>query len=654
MRNCIILISFIFLSLEAFGSKTHELNKAGDYINLVNKIEIYEDPQGLLQLDEALTKNYSPHKGQQINFQFSKSAFWLKFSICNKSREDIILDVGNHFIEYVDIYYSTSSEGKFKNIAIGSLGHESIISRKHLSYTKLNLVKGQSYVFFVRIQSSTPLRAPMHIRTMSNHIIHQSHIAKITWYFYGVASFLFLFALFVYFSLKQKLYLYFTLSLLFLISYQFGYDNFYPALPFWGESDFLLKKMNGTIIWSIFFYLLFASEFLNSKTIPKWANGILKTMIGISFFIGISFLIHFRFANALAYVFAPVIWVALTFLTVTLFIKGLKFVRFFALATIVLLGAVVMHVFTNLGYITSSNTIPQLAIKLGYLGQVFFFTIAIVDRYFLFQNDFTNILEEKVEERTTELENTLSSLQTRQQQLFQSEKMASIGTLSTGVAHEINTPLNSINCGISIFESYRNDSEVSEQEKSEKIDLSLEMMKEGIEKTTDIVNSLMNFSHVDESQLELTDINQLIDQTLLFIKSKTPQNLSILKYYLPKIKAQVYKDKFHQVIFNILLNAIEAISINKGTISISTSETQKDNQTYCRINIENSGSKIAESALLKIFDPFFTTKTQGQNVGLGLTIAYNYIKDHQGELSVRNSNSGVVFTILIPSSLAPS
>ncbi|MCU4174644.1 7TM-DISM domain-containing protein [Carboxylicivirga sp. N1Y90] len=645
----IFSIVAILLAFSFANAKTAVIQQKEEAINLANYVKIFEDKTGSININEAITSEYAPLKSDQINFQFSRSAFWLKFSFIKKTThfKEIIFDTGNHFLEYVDIYYSPKGKDEYQHISIGCLGEKSISLGKHQSYTSIELIENVDYDFYVRIQSETPLRAPLHIRTLDNHIATQTYIGNLSWFFYGVALFLFLFGLFVYLSLRKNLYLNFLLSLLFLITYQLGYDNLYPAIEIFGQSDFLLKKMNTTIVWSIFFYLNFATLFLYTQVIPKWAKKTFNILKLITLVIAVIFIFHFKLGNQLTYIFAPIIWIAITIITSTLFFMGLKHVRFFALATLVLLGAVFMHVLTNLGYISSSIAIPQLAIKIGYMGQVLFFTIAIVDRYFLFQKNFTSILEEKVEERTTELESALQSLKTRQEQLIQAEKMSSIGILSAGVAHEINTPLNFVNTGLHLFESYYHDKSVNEAEKQEQINLSIKMMKEGVENSAEIVHSLMTFSNNGISQLKNSNINDLIDKTLLFIKSKIGQNINIEKDYKLNTPTPVFEDKMHQIIFNIINNAIEAIGHNTGTISINTKQINKPSRAQIEIN--NSGAQIEETVIGHIFEPFFTTKDPGKGTGLGLSTAYTYTQDHSGEIEAINTQDGVTFRVTIPS-----
>lgn len=650
MLKHLLVITFALNLLNLSGNNTVTINQKGDYIDLNGRIEVYEDISTNLTITEAITQDYIAYKGVQINFRFSKSAFWIKFTLQNNCDEKVFFDLGNHFIEHADIYYSRNNES-FEHISIGALGDESVISKKHLSFHELSLTKGQPYHFYVRLQSTTPLRAPIYIRTLTNHVLTQQRDGNIKWFFYGASGFLLLFTLFVLLSLRKKIYAYFALSLFFLTLYQFGFDNLYPAISLFGESDFLVKKMNGTIIWSLFFHLKFASEFIGSKSNTKWVSFILNTLMYSTAFIGISFLINFRFGNALAYSLSPFIWISFTILVTAIYLKGVHFIRFFVVGTYILLAAVLLHIFSNLGFLGTGNLLPQFAIKYGYLGQIIFFVIALMDRYFLYQNNLTSILEAKVEERTTELENTLNSLTTRQQQLIQSEKLASIGVLSAGVAHEINTPLNAINCGISVFESYSNDSEIDEIEKKEQINLSLQMMKEGIEKTSDIVQSLMSFSHIDKSPLTDSNINHVIDNTLLLLRARIPDTITIIKDYPKDIITAIYKDKFHQIIYNIIMNAVEAISVNKATITITTSVTKQNHTKYSKIDIENSGSHISASTLPRIFEPFFTTKDPGKGIGLGLSIAYSYSKDHNGYITATNTYNGVKFSVFIPNHL---
>ncbi|MFN8207997.1 MAG: ATP-binding protein [Bacteroidales bacterium] len=257
-------------------------------------------------------------------------------------------------------------------------------------------------------------------------------------------------------------------------------------------------------------------------------------------------------------------------------------------------------------------------------------------------------LEKTVHERTEHLNMVIEELRTAQNHLVQSEKMVSLGTLTAGMAHEINNPLNFISGGINIIRDIKPEFENSlSEEQNEHCNLAINIITEGLDRSINIVNTLMSFSGVGESRLENKDINQLIDNTLLFMKGNIPADIVISKEYELEDLVPVYVEKMHQVFINILNNAIFALGAKEQPEKQIVIKTYRGNSTAV-IEIFNTGPEIPSGYLGRIFDPFFTTKEPGKGKGLGLAICYTYIKEHKGEIRVSNLENGVCFIIELP------
>ena len=248
----------------------------------------------------------------------------------------------------------------------------------------------------------------------------------------------------------------------------------------------------------------------------------------------------------------------------------------------------------------------------------------------------------QINEQKNELQNTLKELQETQLQLIHSEKMASLGQLIAGVAHEINTPLGSIKSNNGIITKL-----VKQIEDSELAELFAETTridKVAIERISNLVVSLKKFVRLDEEQLQSADINKELDLTLEIIYHETKNKAEIIKEYsnLPMIKC--YPNMLNQVFMNILMNACQAIE-TKGKITIST-EIDEDNLV---VKIKDNGKGIKKENLNKIFDAGFTTKSVGVGTGLGLAISSKIIAKHNGTIKVLSEeNKGTEFIITIP------
>ncbi|MBP7280679.1 MAG: response regulator [Leptospiraceae bacterium] len=272
------------------------------------------------------------------------------------------------------------------------------------------------------------------------------------------------------------------------------------------------------------------------------------------------------------------------------------------------------------------------------------------------------LLEDLVKLRTLELENALLKLKNAQNQVIQSEKMASLGILLAGVAHEINNPVNYINSSViglhNVFEDIliylKKTTEIENlpdipaldlEKSAERIEKMLTNIETGISKTKQIVNSLRIFSRSSEGSMHQTDIHENIDCALTILQNEYKGKVEIIKNYNEISLVHCFSDKLNQVLVNLFMNAIQAIE-NKGEIIITTLKHGKEKVS---ISIQDTGCGIPESIQNKIFDPFFTTKELGKGTGLGLSIVYDIIQQMQGEILMRSElGIGTIFTIILP------
>ena len=253
-----------------------------------------------------------------------------------------------------------------------------------------------------------------------------------------------------------------------------------------------------------------------------------------------------------------------------------------------------------------------------------------------------------LEQQKMELERLLEELKVTQQHLVQSEKMASIGTLTAGIAHEINNPLNFISGGLTILSDLQEHLHQPDQEDlKERCDKATKMAFDGLDRAAGIVKALITFSHKGSSKKIESDLHEIIDSTLMFLSSKISANIEIIKDFQLKQKVYLYPEKMHQVIMNILDNALYEVSLThilKKSITIFT--TRENRQAV--VEISNTGPAIPEDHLNQLYDPFFTTKDPGDGTGLGLSITYSLISDHKGSIRAENTEQGVKFVIVIP------
>jgi signal transduction histidine kinase len=241
-----------------------------------------------------------------------------------------------------------------------------------------------------------------------------------------------------------------------------------------------------------------------------------------------------------------------------------------------------------------------------------------------------------------ELEGALNMLQETQDQLIESEKMASLGVLAAGVAHEINNPLNFINGGILAISNYISE-KVPDHENT--VSPLIDDIQTGVRRAADIVSSLNYYSRQDNSTLETCNIHNIIDSCLVMLNHKLKNKAEVIRNYTDKpFTVMAHEGKLHQAFLNILSNAEQAIEKN-GIITIDTML----NSDNLEINISDNGCGINESDITRITDPFFTTKEAGKGTGLGLAITKTILQTYNGVLRFTSKpGKGTCATIIFP------
>ncbi len=269
---------------------------------------------------------------------------------------------------------------------------------------------------------------------------------------------------------------------------------------------------------------------------------------------------------------------------------------------------------------------------------------------------------------------------------LQTEKLAAIGQLAAGVAHEINNPIGYVRSNLNTIDDYRRDltavlqayesmvrylcesRTALQKDAGDRLE-SLERLKarvdldaimedypsvitesrEGIDRVVRIISDLKKFAHLDGEERETADINAGIESTLNIVWNELKYKTRVVKDLKPLPPVMCYPQRLNQVFMNILVNAAQAIE-DQGTIRITTRH-EKDQVV---ITISDTGKGILEEEISRIFEPFYTTKPVGRGTGLGLSVAYRIVKSHGGSIAVDSTpGKGTTFTISIPLNPAP-
>ncbi|GAB6196885.1 ATP-binding protein [Lysobacter xanthus] len=281
--------------------------------------------------------------------------------------------------------------------------------------------------------------------------------------------------------------------------------------------------------------------------------------------------------------------------------------------------------------------------------------------------------ERELQQRHDELERAYRSLAGAQEQLLQSEKMASIGQLAAGVAHEINNPIGYVHSNLGTLREYMGSlfgmleaysaavaapdpaahrEEIRSQRQRLDIDFILgdlpqllDESREGIERVTRIVQDLKEFSHVGRNEtMRPSDLVKGLESTLNIVWNDLKYKVKLEKIYGEMPLVECLPSEINQVFMNLLINAGQAIA-ERGTITLACGEESGE----AWVSIADSGCGIPEETLGRIFDPFFTTKPIGRGTGLGLAISYRIIEKHHGRIEVQSTvGQGTTFRVVLP------
>lgn len=662
-----------------------------------------EDKKGKLTIQDV--KAVSPdqfllNEMDVFNFGFTKSTYWLKTTVQNGTTvNELMFEIGQTNTDIVELYFDdqvqvVSDLTKFSDRAI----------KDPKPIFKMPIKPGQTKEVYIKVKGQDELVIPIHVS--STQTIQSKGQVRETLFglFAGILAVMILYNLFLFLSLRTSIYFFYVINILPLFIGQsslVGYANkfFWPNSNFWPDHAVVIFPL-----LSIIFGLIFMSRFINLKRNMPWSIWAINVFIAVSV-IGIGFSLIGQTAIASIILNANGMVSALVIITICAVLTRRKVssAKFVLVAWTIFLIGVILYVMRSLN-ILSYSLLTNYSMPIGAAIETVLLSFALADRINMLKkqreesqrlmlievkknNDLTRnqnkVLEEKVKKRTEELEvmnldlqDTLSNLKSTQGHLVEAEKMASLGQLTAGIAHEINNPINYVSSNVeplrqdlgdilTILNGYKEfakDSDLPEmkalltQEEELDIDYAIKEMhellggiEEGAKRTSEIVTGLKNFSRTDDDEAQSADINNGIQSTITILKSEMKDIETVIELgSIPHIKC--YLGKLNQVFMNLIDNAIDAIrdryeDPTQGVLTVKTMHV--DDKVV--ITIADNGCGMPEEVKNSIFDPFFTTKDVGKGTGLGLSITYGIMEKHNGHISVESEpNVGTTFTIELP------
>ncbi len=667
----------------------------------VDRFYIYEDQTHQETINSVAKKDFVPTKSNILNYGLSKSIYWIKFNLNTQPTNNTLIYLDQSRLSVAEMYL-------VKNDKITSVPQFLGLPSKLAQGVSFNLNTNiDSHTdIYLKLQTKEMFIVPIKVYEKSTLLDFFSMRQVFFGIYTGIMAVMFIYNLFLFVIIRDRNYLFYIFYILFTWLAQITIQG-YAIKYFWSENSPINDY--ATVLFScmaILFANLFTISFLEIKTYFKIGYNVLTVIFVL--IIG-NILLIFIAGNYIAFILMQVITsvgalIALLIAIYVYFKKHFKPAGFYLVAWSILLIGTFMFIMKDYGFIPYNNfTIYLLQISAGI--EVILLSFALADKinFFKKENELAQaqalsaslenqrlikeqnvVLEQKVKERTEELESangtlniTLNNLKSAQSQLVDAEKMAALGQLTAGIAHEINNPINFVTSNVKplqldiddlkeIIKKYENidltgdiEAQIHQIEAYKKqIDLDfvnneitslLSGINEGAKRTAEIIRSLRNFSRLDESDMKPIDLNEGLLSTLVLVRNNLPDNLTVIKDLgnLPKVECM--PGKINQVFMNLVSNAIQAIKIKEvqQKEEFLTIKSWYDKQQVF-ISIKDTGTGMSEEVKHRIFEPFFTTKDIGEGTGLGLSIVFSIIEKHKGNIEVNSKlGEGTEFIITL-------
>ena len=642
-------------------------------------------------------------------YQVARGNIWMKFTITNYSNTPaLFLNLQYANVTKLSIYRLQNNALQLMDEVGNSYPYFDRYNSSPDFVFNLNIPKNNSETYFIKIGSYHPLLLPLFVvkeKQLRNTDSVQTIIIGI---YLGILFALFFYNFFLFISTKDKSYLAYILFLFFLALAQLSvsghtFKYLWPNHPSFNRYALTLTSALAGIA-GIYFGMFFL-------LVKKYLPIVRKFLIGLIWVYVLSIVLSVSGSNYYSYHLLNICGIAggVALLAASVYIayKGYKPAYFYVFAWIIFLIGIIILSLRNFNILPYNNFTTYI-LYAGSAIEAILLSIALADKINVLRKEKeisqiealeasreneklvreqNIVLERSVLERTeelqsanTQLNDAFSGLKDAQIQLVEAEKMASLGQLTAGIAHEINNPINFVKSNIKPLLLDINDLfEVIDEygklhfQNLETLPASLSSIKQlqtsfdmdflrteiynlmkgiedGADRTAEIVRGLRNFSRLDESLIKTVNIHEGLDSTLIILRNLVPENISIIKNFNADGEIECFPGKLNQVFMNILNNSIQAVKQKKNShaqeqIIITTRDLQDDS---IEISIKDTGPGMSPEVRQKVFDPFFTTKEVGEGTGLGLAIVFRIIQEHHGRIEVVSTEGhGAEFIITL-------
>jgi signal transduction histidine kinase len=670
------------------------------------QIYIYNDETNSLTAQQVYRLNIWRKSVKEVpNLGISNNTVWVKCHIRNDSKESELTLALNQPILNNVICYEIDDQGNAIDSSVSGESHpysQRDIMRPDPTF-RTNIPIGETKTYLLKINSIATLQLALSVATPAERMDQDRTKGLLLGIYYGIILIMLLYNFFIYFTVKDKVYMYYVVYMfsLFLIQVTlegYGFAYFWPNVTWLSENSFFIFTALVNITG-----VEFVKQFLHTKeNLPRLgrASFIIYTFQVIFIILSIAGfrLITYQIMQGVAGVTA----IYMLIMGIVAFNNGYQPAKFFLFAWSFLVVGIVIYVLKDMGIISHSN-FSNYGLAIGTVLEVTLLSLALADKIRILREENeqnqqakllalkekqdlieqqNTMLESKVNERTYDLQKANYSLKMAQVQLVNSEKMATIGQLTAGIAHEINNPINFVSSNVkplkrdiddlvAIINKYQeivasgDDINIKLKEAEEfakymdtpflidEMNMLIKGIDDGAYRTGEIIKGLRNFSRLDEAEMKKADLADGIRNTLVLLNNQIKDQIEVKLNLEEAPQIMCYPGKLNQVFMNILSNSLHAIDARANKTEAGCVEiTLKNLPDVISITIKDNGIGMNEEVKKKIFEPFFTTKEVGEGTGLGMSIVYTIIENHSGSISVESEEGkGASFIIEIPKGL---
>ncbi len=663
-------------------------------------MEVLRDQPDSLSIEGAImSPDFKPADSDVPNLGLSNGSHWLRFKVANyESSPELVLSIGHADIDVLDVYVLRPGSRPSK---IGHTGLEVLPSdrlQRDPEYSfDLHVKQGSPVEVYLKVRSTKQLQVPVVITSTGSYSQAKLTRNLMLGGYIGIMLVMVLYNFFIYLSMRDRSYLLYVVYIVSVALTQLAFTGIAPFY-FWPDVPWFATK--ATVILTISTAIL-ASEFIivfiHTRTnAPKLHKGLRYFYPVFAICLLLDLFEMPLFAYKATQLVSGVFATYLIAVVIMVWKSGSRQASYFLLAWSGFLVGTVLFVMKDMGLLPY-NELTIYTMPVGSAIEGVLLSFGLADRINVLRKEKEQsqaeslrvlqeneriireqnvVLEEKVKERTHALQESNDTLKRTQTQLVNAEKMASLGQLTAGIAHEINNPINFITSNVQplrrnireiveVMEAYRAiDPTGAEQqleavrfkERSLGIDESIaelddiiDSIAEGSTRTAEIVRGLRNFSRLDEDDLKEADLNEGIRSTLAVLAPQFRDKVSIELELGQLPLVECFPGKVNQVFMNVITNAVQATLLRSGDrpriVKVRTVEVDDRVQ----IRISDNGVGMTDDVKVRIYDPFFTTKPVGEGTGLGMAIVYGIIQDHQGDIRAESTPGvGTEFTIDLP------